>query len=98
VREWVKLPGASIESTGDEGHVGMTTTKVWELSVPLSWSVYQDHLRHSVWRGPYHERETGSAREAFSRMSGGDTFILDVDLFSSGPPLRVRVSLIGMPD
>ena len=98
VGEWVKPPGASIVSTGDAVRSEMKTTKVWELSVPLPWSVYQDHLRHSAWRGSYHERETSSAREALSRMTGGDMFLLDVDLLSSGPPLRVRVDLTAMPD
>ncbi len=98
VSEWANPLGSSIVSTGDEVRSGMKTTKVWELSVPLPWSVYQDHLRQSAWRGSYHERETSSAREAFSRIAGGDMFILDVDLLSSGSPIRVRVDLTAMPD
>jgi hypothetical protein len=61
------------------------------------WSAYQAHLRQSAWNG-YHERESGDAREAFSRIVAGDMFMLDVELLSAGPPLRVRVNLIAMPD
>jgi hypothetical protein len=97
VSEWVKPPDASIVSTRDEVRSGMKTTKVRELSVPLTWGVYQDHLRQSAGSG-YHERETSDAREVFSRLTDGDMFVLNVDLLSSGPALRVRVRLTGMPD
>ena len=95
--DWVTPAGVFIVSTGDQVRLGMKTTKVWELSVPLTWSAYQDHLRQSTWSG-YHERESSATREAFSRITGGDMFMLDIDLLPSGARLRVRVNLTAMPD
>jgi hypothetical protein len=75
----------------------MTATKTWELSIPLAWSAYQERLRGSVWSGGYHERQSDASHEVFSRIAGGDTFVVALDLLSPGPPLRVRVNLTAMP-
>jgi hypothetical protein len=75
----------------------MVTTETWELSVPLAWPTYQDLLRGAIWRG-YHERESTSSHEVFSRNAEGDMFILSLELLSLGLPIRVRVNLTAMPD
>ena len=97
VNDWASPPGASISKSGEDAQHGMTISKTWELSVPLEWPAYQDRLRGATWSG-YHERERTGTRQAFSRVAGGDMFILSIDLLSAGPPLRVRVTLTAMPD
>jgi hypothetical protein len=98
VSDWVSPPGASTLAPQEETRQGMAIVKTWELSVPLTWSAYQDRLRGSVWGGGFHERQSDGSHEVFSRVAGGDMFILNVDLVSPGPPLRVRIALTAMPD
>lgn len=76
----------------------MTATKTWELAIPLTWDSYRDRLRAAAAASGYHERERAGAREMFSRLSGGDTFILELELLSAGPPLGVRATLTALPD
>ena len=76
----------------------MTATKTWDFAIPLTWNAYEDHLRAAAGASGYHEREGDVAHEIFSRLSGGDMFILKLELLSPGPPLRARATLTAMPD
>jgi len=96
VGDWIRPEGASTSSRQDARR-GMTISRTWEVSVPVGWPAYQEHLRGAPWLG-YHERESTSTRESFSRLREGDMFMLTLDLLSPGPPIRVRVNLTAMPD
>lgn len=95
--EWISVPGASTPGPQDDVRHGMTTSRTWEVSVPLAWPAYQQRLRGASWHG-YHERESTTTSEAFARVVGGDMFMLTLDLLAPGPPIRVRVNLTAMPD
>ena len=95
VLDWVSPVGATV-SPSRHSCTGMTTTDTWDVSAPITWTAYRDRLRSSAPSG-YRPREGSEAREVFSRTAGGDAYAVNVDLITSGPPVRVRVSLTAAP-
>ena len=88
---------AALGPLGAAAWRGSTLSETWELSVPVTWTVYCGRLRDAMPEG-HHEISSDGAHQAFSRASTGDAFSVSLDLVSPGPPLRVRVTFTAAPD
>ena len=88
--EWVNPPGASIPALCLE-RLGMTATKTWDFAISADLERLSGlHLRAAAAASGYHEREGDGAHQIFLRLSGGDMFILKLELLAGPASPRAR--------
>lgn len=96
VRERTIPPAAREVSFTGLQREPMSVRAVWEFEVDSNWAHYRLWVNTRLSRG-FTASTTDKPALLFTMQLPGDTYNVDVNLLSEGPPLHVRITFVGRP-
>ncbi len=95
VRASSNTTGTRLVGTTAPNRAAYSVQAAWEIESDQEWPTYREALARALPAG-YTASASGGHDATFTRRLSGDTFYVQVEVLSVGPPLRIRLTFLAL--